>query len=66
MYPATRVQITGHTDSVGDAAYNQDLSLRRASSVMLVARSLMGCLSAVGYFKGREKQMPFSRAARAW
>ena len=28
-----KIQIAGHTDSMGDAAHNQDLSLRRAESV---------------------------------
>jgi len=32
-YPASTVQIIGHTDNVGDAAYNQDLSERRAGAV---------------------------------
>lgn len=33
QYPNRRVLIEGHTDNVGNAAYNQDLSLRRADSV---------------------------------
>jgi outer membrane protein OmpA-like peptidoglycan-associated protein len=32
-YPDTTVQIIGHTDNVGSASYNQNLSERRASSV---------------------------------
>ncbi|NDV50682.1 MULTISPECIES: OmpA family protein [Roseobacteraceae] len=32
-YPNTTVQVIGHTDSDGAAAYNQSLSQRRASSV---------------------------------
>ena len=32
-YPDSNVQIVGHTDNTGDAAYNQGLSERRASSV---------------------------------
>ncbi|MFD2856873.1 OmpA family protein [Seohaeicola zhoushanensis] len=32
-YPNSTVQVVGHTDNTGDAAYNQDLSERRASSV---------------------------------
>lgn len=32
-YPDTTVQVLGHTDNVGDAAYNFDLSQRRAESV---------------------------------
>mgnify|MGYP001206037730 FL=1 len=33
QYPETRVNIAGHTDSTGDASYNQRLSERRAQSV---------------------------------
>lgn len=32
-YPESTVQVIGHTDSDGDAAYNQQLSERRANSV---------------------------------
>jgi len=32
-YPGSTVEITGHTDDTGSAAYNRDLSLRRAESV---------------------------------
>ena len=32
-YPQSTVQIVGHTDSDGDAAYNQQLSERRANAV---------------------------------
>lgn len=32
-YPNTNIQVIGHTDSIGTAAYNQTLSERRASSV---------------------------------
>ncbi|RYG58038.1 MAG: OmpA family protein [Alphaproteobacteria bacterium] len=32
-YPAARVAIAGHTDSMGSDAYNNDLSLRRARTV---------------------------------
>ncbi|WP_240789422.1 OmpA family protein [Pseudooceanicola onchidii] len=35
-YPRTTVQVIGHTDNTGDAAYNQQLSARRASSVASV------------------------------
>ena len=41
QYPNSRVQVIGHTDSTGSAAYNQDLSERRA-------RSVSGILSAGG------------------
>lgn len=32
-YPNSQIQIIGHTDNTGSAAYNQDLSQRRAGSV---------------------------------
>ena len=35
-YPDSTVQVLGHTDNVGDAGYNQDLSYRRAESVATV------------------------------
>ena len=35
-YPNSTVQVLGHTDSTGDASYNQNLSNRRAESVALV------------------------------
>ena len=31
--PALKIKVAGHTDSTGDAAHNQDLSLRRAETV---------------------------------
>lgn len=41
-YPATMIDVLGHTDSVGSDAYNQTLSEQRASSVAnyLVARGV--------------------------
>ena len=39
QYPNTSVQVIGHTDSDGAAAYNQDLSERRAQSVAAILRS---------------------------
>lgn len=38
-YPDSSVQIIGHTDSDGEAAYNADLSLRRAGAVADVLQS---------------------------
>ncbi|MCP4006375.1 MAG: OmpA family protein [bacterium] len=49
--PGVRVQIAGHTDSVGTEAYNQGLSERRAKSVQryLVGKGISsGRLSSVG------------------
>lgn len=39
QYPDSTVDVIGHTDNVGDAGYNQDLSARRANSVASVLRS---------------------------
>jgi outer membrane protein OmpA-like peptidoglycan-associated protein len=50
--PELRVEIGGHTDDRGAEAYNQDLSQRRADTVMayLVAHGVdAGRLSAAGY-----------------
>jgi outer membrane protein OmpA-like peptidoglycan-associated protein len=38
-YPNTTVQVIGHTDNTGAAAYNQDLSQRRAGAVAFVLQS---------------------------
>ncbi|MBA3910058.1 MAG: hypothetical protein C0524_09245 [Rhodobacter sp.] len=37
-YPDSRIEVIGHTDNTGSAAYNQDLSQRRAVSVAGVLR----------------------------
>ena len=37
-YPDSRVQVIGHTDNTGSAAYNQDLSERRALAVTSILR----------------------------
>ena len=46
QYPDSTIQVVGHTDSTGSAAYNQDLSERRA-------RSVAGILSAGGVAQNR-------------
>jgi len=38
QYPNSTVDVVGHTDSVGDTGYNQNLSARRAESVSAVLR----------------------------
>lgn len=50
--PGERLQVEGHTDSIGADAYNQDLSERRARAVRdyLVSKGVSGGrISAVGY-----------------
>jgi outer membrane protein OmpA-like peptidoglycan-associated protein len=37
-YPNSRIEVIGHTDNSGSAAYNQDLSQRRAVSVAGILR----------------------------
>ncbi|MFA5539952.1 MAG: OmpA family protein [Gemmobacter sp.] len=39
QYPNSRIEVIGHTDSTGSAAYNQELSQRRANSVANVLRN---------------------------
>lgn len=46
QYPNSRVEVIGHTDNTGAAAYNADLSQRRAQSVA-------GILTAGGVASGR-------------
>jgi outer membrane protein OmpA-like peptidoglycan-associated protein len=51
-YPETRIIVTGHTDSIGDANYNQRLSEYRAQSVAnyLISRGVQSYrISSVGY-----------------
>ena len=51
-YPSSKAVIEGHTDSVGDAAYNQGLSERRAQAVVTALTNSgidSGRLSAVGH-----------------
>lgn len=53
QYPGVDIEIGGHTDSVGKAAYNQKLSERRAKSVRAYLVEKLGMdgarLTAVGY-----------------
>jgi len=50
-YPNSRIEVVGHTDNTGGAAYNMDLSQRRASavaSVLLNGGVPSGRISAYG------------------
>lgn len=50
-YPNSQVRIVGHTDNTGSAAYNQDLSERRALAVASILRAegvSPGRLQAIG------------------
>lgn len=67
-YPGTRVEVVGHTDNTGTAAYNQDLSQRRASAVgTVLARAGVAPNRIAAY--GRGEDMPvasnLSEAGRA-
>jgi outer membrane protein OmpA-like peptidoglycan-associated protein len=59
QYPTRQVLIEGHTDSVGSAAYNESLSLRRANSVQT---ALMGMGVAASRVKtvGYGKEFPIA------
>lgn len=63
-YDNTNVMITGYTDSVGDAAYNQSLSEERASSVGSFLRS-QGINPTRLFTDGRGKRNPIASNATA-
>ena len=53
-YPGLRLEVEGHTDSVGPADYNQDLSERRANTVrtFLIEEGISSAsIAARGYGK---------------
>lgn len=58
-YPNSTVQVLGHTDNVGDATYNQNLSNRRAESVSLVLIN-QGVSAARVQSIGRGESQPVS------
>jgi OOP family OmpA-OmpF porin len=64
-YPAARITIEGHTDSVGKKAYNQKLSLRRAEAVKKYIVAKFGIdakrIKAVGY--GETKPIDTNKTA---
>ncbi|MGH1441205.1 MAG: OmpA family protein [Cellvibrionaceae bacterium] len=64
----TRLQVAGHTDSSGDANYNQELSVRRANSVgdYLKSRNVSSSrLATVGYGESRPIASNASASGRA-
>ena len=58
-YPNSKVEVIGHTDNTGTAAYNQDLSQRRAVSVTNVLLSGGVPASRVAAF-GRGEDQPIA------
>jgi len=56
--PNTTIEVAGHTDSIGSAAYNQRLSERRAGSVANYLESLGvngSRIDAIGYGKSQPR-----------
>lgn len=58
-YPNSTIEIVGHTDNVGAAAYNQDLSERRARSVAAMLQSSGVPAGRVSAF-GRGEDQPIA------
>lgn len=63
-YPDEEVRVIGHTDSTGSAAYNQDLSLRRARSVRAILVDAGAGGSRISS-KGRGERQPIASNATA-
>ncbi|EEE37248.1 OmpA domain protein [Rhodobacteraceae bacterium KLH11] len=67
-YPNSSVQVIGHTDSTGEASYNQGLSERRARSVadILQANGVNGArLSTIGLGENRPAASNLTPEGRA-
>ena len=67
-YPNSRIQVQGHTDNTGTAAYNFDLSQRRAvavSDILIGAGVPAARLSAVGIGEDRPIASNTTAAGRA-
>lgn len=58
-YPGSTVQVVGHTDNSGAAAYNQDLSERRANSVADVLMNGGVAFNRIATF-GRGEDQPIA------
>jgi outer membrane protein OmpA-like peptidoglycan-associated protein len=68
QYPNSTIEVVGHTDNTGEAAYNQDLSERRALAVAAVLRSSGvpgGRVSAVGQGEDQPVASNLSPAGRS-
>ena len=66
--PNIKVQVAGHTDSVGSVAYNQQLSARRGKAVTdyFIAQGILpDRLKAVGYGKSKPIASNATEAGRA-
>lgn len=66
-YPDTDIEIQGHTDSKGTSAYNQNLSVERASAVSnyLVSKNIQRSrLTVVGYGESLPKYLNDTEAGR--
>jgi outer membrane protein OmpA-like peptidoglycan-associated protein len=63
-WPEVKVEVSGHTDNIGDATFNQDLSQRRAETVRmyLVNKGIAADrLTAIGY--GPEKPIASNKTS---
>jgi outer membrane protein OmpA-like peptidoglycan-associated protein len=58
--PALKIQITGHTDSTGDATANQDLSARRAETVKKTLTERYGADANRITWKGYGAEQPLA------
>jgi outer membrane protein OmpA-like peptidoglycan-associated protein len=58
-YPNSNIEVIGHTDNTGSAAYNQDLSQRRAVSVANVLRDSGVPNARISAF-GRGEEQPIA------
>jgi outer membrane protein OmpA-like peptidoglycan-associated protein len=66
-YPNTTIEVAGHTDSIGTAAYNQRLSERRADSVVNYLEQLGvrgNRLDAIGYGESQPRATNSTAAGR--
>ncbi len=67
-YSDTHIRVEGHTDSIGDAAYNKDLSQRRAQAVavqLIKFGVATDQVTAVGYGEDRPVADNKTREGRA-